>query len=136
MQDLTFSSPAKRAAFLANIAKHQAKIRARLAQKVVPPAHVNGAVACDDLSAPGASVGHPLITAFHVVGPMGQIEHESPFDGHSWPPVRDGFWSDTSDCMDAPLWLPMGCASRACSGSRFPRDYGRMVRREPHAMAG
>jgi len=81
MQDIQFSSPAKREAFRANIAKHQAKIRARLAQKVVPPVRVNGAVACDDPSAPGASVGHPLITSFHVIGPMAQIEHESPFDG-------------------------------------------------------
>ncbi len=59
MQDLQFSSPAKRDAFRANIAKHQAKIKAKQALKNVPPVHVNGAAPCDDPAAPGASVGHP-----------------------------------------------------------------------------
>lgn len=131
MQDFRFSKPANRAVFLQSIARIEAHYAAKQAAKFVPPVHVNEAIECDDPMASGASVGHPLITSFHLVGPIGVIERESPFDGHSWPLLRDGFWDAVADCIDAPLYLPMGCASGAYSGARFPRDYGRMVRREP-----
>ena len=65
---------------------------------------------------------------FHVVGPIGQISVEDPFDGHSRPDFKEGFFFSDSGSIDAPLWLPSGGAQ--CFSSHLPRDYGRMVRRE------
>lgn len=72
MQDLQFSSPAKRAVFLANIAKHQAKIRAKQAQKNVRPAVENAAVpVVTTPTGAGQSVGHPNPLSLQFTRPAG-----------------------------------------------------------------